>query len=104
MTPTQARDAVDAILRPSLIDGGWYVNAARERRCCWDPTCTKPRHAIGGKICVQVYPIATTPENVNRLPEIERALLAQLDQAVRTGVVSWGDPKGLRPQVYVWLG
>ena len=104
MTPTEARHTVETLLRPlQLIDEGWYVTAKRERRCCWDPSCMKPRHAIGGKVCVRVFPCGTLPENAARFPEIEHVLLSQLEGVVRTRIVTQTNPEDLRMQVIVWF-
>jgi hypothetical protein len=110
MTPTQARQKVESVLRrhASFVDEYWSVVAERERRCCRNPDCTKPRHALGGKIRVRVFPFAINRENADRLPEVERALSLHLDGVVKTRVVPFWSPeadpsKALRPAVHVWL-
>jgi hypothetical protein len=96
MTDTQARMcnyAVQSLLRQyasPLVDETWHVSAERERRCCWDQNCTKPRHALGGKMRVRVYPTATTPQNIELLPQVEQILVTHLAGVVQTRITQLG--------------
>jgi hypothetical protein len=109
MTPTGARNTVESVLRQhAAFAEDWYVMAKRERRCCWDPSCTKPRHELGGKIFVRVFPVAICRENADRLPQVERVLSAHLDGVVKTRIVPLCPPeadssRALRPAVLVWV-
>jgi hypothetical protein len=107
---TDRRAQLESVLqRHAPFTEFWHVRAERERRCCWDPNCTKPRHALGGKILVRVFPAAISRENADRenadsLPEVERVLSSHLDGVAKTRIVPL-DPtgKGLRPAVFVRL-
>jgi hypothetical protein len=108
MTPTGARYKVQDVLgQHAPFAEFWHVVAERERRCCWDPNCTKPPHELGGKIRVRVFPSAIPEATGERLAEVERILSSHLDGGVKTRIVPLETDasklKPLRPGVYVWL-
>jgi hypothetical protein len=101
MTPTQARYAVESVLRQhaSFAGSRWHVVAERE-----------PRHELSSKICVSVFPEAFCEGTKERLAEVARILSQHLDREVETRNVPLSldadtDARHTpgRPAVHVWL-